>query len=172
MPVEALRIGVVAELRAPVTRWGGPVLRPVAVLPEEPATPPRSRLPGGAQWYLGAPALVLHSGDAGHLRDNLASGRPTVWVALRGVAPDSAEIVAVTADPYEGEGLAGDPDLTVEAVPMPAAIAARVADFAKRHHVEIPFRKRRRSPASDPDLRAPRILRPDQKWGHKEGGDG
>ncbi|MGY6409523.1 MAG: DUF3305 domain-containing protein [Alkalilacustris sp.] len=167
MPRLTLRVGVVAELRAPVTRWGKPALRPVAVLPAEPETPPMSPLPGpGARWYLGARDLLLHSGDTGHHRDNLASRQPSVWVALRGTAPGTAELVAVTVDPYEGEGLAGDLDLTVEAVPMPAPIAAALAAFVAKHHVEIPFKKRKRTPQAPDSLegRAPRILPSDEGW--------
>ncbi len=181
MPKVTLRVGVVAELRPPVTRWGKPALRPVAVLPAEPATPPMTRLPGPdavETWYLGARDLVFHSGDTGHHRDNLASARPAVWVALRGTTPGAADLVAVTVDPYEGEGLVGDLDLTVEAVPMPPQIAAALQAFVAEHHVEIPFKKRKRSPqapgAMDP--RAPRILPSDEGWiarrGRTRGGGG
>jgi hypothetical protein len=169
MPKQILRIGVLAELRPPVTRWGSAALRPVAVLPDEPATPPFTRLDATGEvetWYLGARDLTFHSGDTGHHLDNLGGSRPAVWVALRGTAADAAELVAVTVDPYEGEGLAGDPALTVEAVPMPPQIAAALADFVQAHHVEIPFKKRKRSP-QDPnaaDPRAPRILPADQGW--------
>lgn len=169
MPRLTLRVGVLAELRPPATRWGGPVLRPVAVLPAEPATPALTlldRANGVESWYLGARDLMFHSGDTGHHLDNLNGQRPAIWVALRGTTPADCALVAVTADPYEGEGLAGDPDLTVEAVAMPPAIAAELAAFVTAHHVEIPFKKRKRSP-QDPgaaDPRAPRILPADQGW--------
>lgn len=168
MPRLVLRVGVVAELRPPVTRWGRPVLRPVAVLAAEPATPPGTRLgvAGGVEtWYLGARDLPLHAGDTGHHRDNLTAD-PRLWVALRGTLPGACEVVAVTADPYEGEGLAGDPDLTVEAVPMPPAVAAVLAGFVAENHVEVPFKKRKRSP-QDPhaaEARAPRVLPSDEGW--------
>jgi len=169
MPKLTLRVGIVGELRQPVTRWGRPTLRPVAVLPAEPGTPPMTRLAttGGTEtWYLGARDLVFHSGDTGHHRDNLASRRPSVWVALRGTTPGASELVAATVDPYEGEGLAGDLDLTVEAVPMPEPVAIALAAFVAENHVEIPFRKRKRSPqnpnAADP--RAPRILPSEEGW--------
>ena len=177
MPKVTLRVGVVAELRPPVTRWGKPALRPVAVLPAEPATPPMSRLPGSGEvetWYLGARDLVFHSGDTGHHRDNLGSGRPSVWVALRGAAPGAAEMVAVTVDPYEGEALAGDLDLTVEALPMPAPVAGALQAFVAEHHVEIPFKKRKRSPQAPGalDTRAPRILPSDEGWIARRGRSG
>lgn len=174
MPKEILRLGVVAQRRPPVTRWSSGELRPSMVLPSEPATAPGTRLSsenGIETWYLGGRDLVLWSGDAGHHRDNLASGRPSVWVALRGEDPARAEVVAVTVDPYEGEGLASDPDLIVDAVPMPEALARAVAAFAEAHFVEMPFKKRKRLPA-DPNAlapRAPRILGPDEKWEARKG---
>ena len=172
MPQERMRLGVIAMRRPPVTRWGPAELRPAAVLPQEPAAAPHTRIAeenGAETWYLGAAEMVLWAGDTGHHRDNLTSGRPSVWVAIRGQAPETAEIVCVTVDPYEGEGLAGDPDLKVEAVPLPAVIRDRVAAFVAANHVEIPFKKRKRSP-QDPDAltaRAPRILPPEEKWDAK-----
>lgn len=174
MPREIIRIGVVAERRPPVSRWSTGELRPVTVLPAEPATPPATCLgrEGGVEtWYLGGRDLVLWSGDAGHHRDNLQSQRPSVWVALRGRDPASAEVVAVTVDPYEGEGLATDPDLIVDAVPMPEAVRRAVTAFADRHFVDMPFKKRKRA-AVDPEAlspRAPRILQPEDKWETRKG---
>jgi hypothetical protein len=107
----------------------------------------------------------LHSGDTGYYRDNL-SGRPSVWVALPQARDGArAKVQLVTVDPYEGEGLASDEALTVEAVAMPDAVRARVEAFIAAHHVDIPFKKRQRKPVdvvSDP--RPPRILRPEDKW--------
>ncbi|BDW84663.1 DUF3305 domain-containing protein [Roseicyclus marinus] len=174
MPREIIRIGVVAERRPPVTRWSTGELRPLLVLPVEPATPPGTCLgtDGGVEtWYLGGRDMVLWSGDAGHHRDNLMSGRPSVWVALRGTDPARAEVLAVTVDPYEGEGLASDPELIVDAVPMPDPVARAVAAFADRYFVEMPFKKRKRLPV-DPNAvaaRAPRVLQPEDKWENRKG---
>ena len=174
MPRETLRFGVLAQRRPPVTRWGAGELRPLAVLPAEPATAPHTAVStgGGTEtWYLGARDLTLWSGDTGHYRDNLSSGRPSVWVALRGLDPLRSEIVCLTADPYEGEGLASDLDLIVEAVPMPDAVQARIIAFVAAHHVEVPFKKRKRLPA-DPNAmvsRAPRVLQPGEKWEARRG---
>ena len=169
MPTRTLRISVLAIRRPPVTRWGTGELRASAVLPQEPQTAPHTCLgtEGGVEtWYLGGRDLILYSGDTGHHRDNLASGRPAIWVTLKGQDPARAEIMNVTADPYEGEGFASDPDLSVEAVPMPEQLRTEIAEFIARHHVEIPFKKRKRQPV-DPNAmsaRAPRILQPEDKW--------
>ena len=169
MPQVVLRVSVLALRRPPVTRWGSGELRPMTVLPQEPDAAAHTLLrseDGVETWYLGGRDLVLYSGDTSHHLDNLRAQRPSIWVALRGQDPTCAEIVNVTADPYEGEGYASDLDLVVEAVPMPEAIRARVADFVAAHHVEMPFKKRKRLPA-DPNAmtaRAPRVLQSEDKW--------
>ncbi|MCC1481661.1 DUF3305 domain-containing protein [Roseibaca sp. Y0-43] len=172
MPKQILRVSVLAARRPPVTRWGNAELRPSAVLPQEPAVAPNTLLTsdGGLEtWYLGGRDMVLYSGDTSHHKDNLLSGRPSVWVVIRGQDPRSAQVVDVTADPYEGEGYASDLDLTVEAVPMPISLRNAVKAFVEAHHVEIPFKKRKRQPV-DPNAmsaRAPRVLSEDDKWGSR-----
>ncbi|MCC5965699.1 MAG: DUF3305 domain-containing protein [Natronohydrobacter sp.] len=169
MPEKTLRVGVLAIRRPPVTKWGAGELRASGVLPQEPEAAPNTLLAtdsGVETWYLGARDLVLYSGDTSHHRDNLTSGRPSIWVALRGHDPAKVQIINVTADPYEGEGYASDLDLKVEAVPMPEPIRATVAAFIDAHHVEMPFKKRKRLPV-DPNAmvaRAPRVLAEADKW--------
>jgi hypothetical protein len=172
MPKEMIRVGVLGIARPPATRWAERVLLPLSVGPDLPGVAAGARVAendGAETWYLGGHGLHLHSGDTGNYRDNLVAARPSVWVALRGAnKPESAEVMLVTVDPYEGEALAGDPALTVEAVPMPADINARVADFVARHHVEIPFKKRRRRPVDvEADPRGPRVLPEGEKWGRR-----
>jgi hypothetical protein len=172
MPTRTLRIGVLATLRPPATKWGTAALKPCAVLWPAP-TLERGALvaaEGAVETrYLGDHGLTFHSGDTGHQQDNLSSASPSVWVALA-EADDAAraEVRLVTVDPYEGGGMADDPALVVEAVPLPGALADEMAAFIATHHVEIPFKKRKRSPAAAPtDPRAPRILRPEDKWGRR-----
>jgi hypothetical protein len=145
MAREHLTLGILALSRKPATRWAKRGFVPSGILPAAPATPPATRLtpPGDVeQWYAGPATLSLHIGDTGHYRDNLRSGRPSLWVALR--AGERPDVALVTADPYEGEGAAGDPGLVVEALPMPAEVAARLAAFVAAHHVEETFVKRKR----------------------------
>lgn len=169
MPRTHLRIGVLATRRPPVTRWGQAQLRPSAVLPAAPDLKPGTLVSsenGVETWYLGASDMVLYSGDTGHHLDNLNAGRPSVWVVMR-----ADKLACVTVDPYEGEGYASDLEAVVEAVPMPTAIRDALAAFVGEHHVEIPFKKRKRQPV-DPDAmqsRAPRILAQGEKW-HERGG--
>lgn len=172
MPRETYRLGVLARRTPPANRWSTGALTASAVLmPEPPLTAPtRLSAENGVEvWYLGAADLTLYSGDTDHHRDNLLAARPGVWVALAGADPRTARIVALTADPYEGEGLASDTALTVEAVAMPPELAAAVAAFVAAHPADLPFNKRARQPV-DPNAihaRAPRVLEPGQKWGPK-----
>lgn len=146
MAVERMRLGVVGVSRAPTNPWAMRGFAPSGVLTEAPATPPMSRLGPASDletWYLGPAELALYAGETAHYRDNLSSGRPSLWVALRPGPPP--QVTCVTADPYEGEGLAGDPGLVVEAVPMPPSIARTLAAFFAAHHVERAFQKRTRN---------------------------
>jgi hypothetical protein len=172
MPTRTLRIGVLATLRPPATKWGTAALKPCAVLWPAPDLTRGSVVAaeGAVETrYLGDHGLTFHSGDTGHQQDNLASANPSVWVILADADdPDRAAVRLVTVDPYEGGGMADDPGLVVEAVPLPTALAGEMAAFIAAHHVEIPFRKRKRSPATAPtDPRAPRILRPEDGWGRR-----
>lgn len=156
MPRERIPLALLARSRAPVTRWAKRSVAPTAALmaPPEGAAPGERIGPAGDDeiWYAGPVDLVIHSGDAGHFRDNLHTGRPMLWAALK---RGGLEIAALTADPYEGEVLAGDDGLAVEALPMPEPVARALAAFVARHHVEEAFEKRKRKPA-DPEALARR----------------
>jgi uncharacterized spore protein YtfJ len=54
------------------------------------------------------------------------------------------EVLAVTADPAEGEALTDAGNNIVEAVSMPPDVVEAVAQFIAQHHVERPFVKRQR----------------------------
>lgn len=169
MPRMQLRIGVLATRHPPVTRWGQAALRPSAVLPAAPDLAPDTLISsedGVETWYLGPVEVVLYSGDTSHHMDNLNSGRACVWVVLR-----AGKLVFATVDPYEGEGFASDLEAVVEAVPMPATLRDAVAAFVAEHHVDIPFKKRKRQPVDLDSMqaRAPRILAQGEKW-HERGG--
>lgn len=172
MAREVLKFGVVAQSRPPVTKWAGRQVRPYAVLPAVPDTAPYTLLSeedGVETWYLGAHDLILHTGDTGHYRDNLTGSRPGVWVVL-GETENirKADIRLVTVDPYEGEGFALDTGVIVDVVGMPDVLRMKLEDFIARHHVEIPFKKRKRKPVDvETDPRAPRILQPQDKWVRK-----
>jgi hypothetical protein len=146
MPQETIRVGVVVMRCKAMGPWANESWLPVAALPAVPEIAEWSSLDAageGDMRYAGAADLDLFSGQTGHYRDNLVSGRPSIWVAMRAEG-DGYAIRAASADPYEGEAMAEGVGEIVEAVPMPAAVRAAVGDFIARHHVERPFVKRKR----------------------------
>jgi hypothetical protein len=152
MPQDRTEIGIVVAKRRLTGPWASHAWLPVAVLPAVPAAAPWTLLSADAGeelYYAGSRELTLHSGETAHYRDNLVSGRPSVWVALRPIGGDH-EIAAVTVDPYEGEAMVEGMGDIVEAVPMPAEIRDWVAAFVEAFHVERPFFKRKRDRA-DPE---------------------
>lgn len=151
-------VGVVTRLHRQRGPWGGDEWRPFAVLPAVPDAAPGASLAGdGAERisYSGTARIVLHAAETAHYRDNLASGRPSLWVALETTADDGVRIAAITADPYEGEALAGAMGLTVDPVAMPPEIARWVGAFVAEFHVERVFVKRKRDRA-EPEAAPPR----------------
>ena len=159
---ERIDIGLVVARRRVEHAWISHRWLAVAVLPAPAAAAAWTKLPGAAgdeNFYAGAFALTLHAGDTAHYRDNLASGRPSVWVALRPIEDDRVEVAALSADPYEGEAMGENAGDVVEAVAMPAPVAARIAAFVAAHHVEREFVKRERKRA-DPEAlaRGPRTM--------------
>ena len=146
-------IGVVVARRRLSNPWADHAWLPHAVLPAVPSAEcwaPLGDDGTDALFYAGPSVLTLHPAATAHYRDNLLSGRPSLWVSLRLLGDDACEIIGVTADPYEGEALTEGLGATVEAVPMPREIEARVTAFFEAFHVERPFVKRKRDRA-DPE---------------------
>jgi Protein of unknown function (DUF3305) len=146
-----MSIGVVVERRKAASAWVDYVWQPVAVLPGRPQAEPWTMLAADgdrATYYAGAADLALYRTETGQYRDNLGSGAPSLWVVLRptGVEPPY-RVVAVTADPAEGESFTQAGDDLVGAVPMPAVVRDMLEAFVAEHHVERPFFKRERDHA-------------------------
>ncbi len=147
MPQDHFQVAVVLERRKLKGAWGGDQWLPRAALPAEPATPSDTPLANDDELEIchgGCCEVALHSAETAHYRDNLASGKPSLWVALEATPAGNCRISSITADPYEGEALAGALDLIVEPVPMPPEIVARIAAFVAAFHVDRAFIKRQR----------------------------
>jgi hypothetical protein len=110
----------------------------------------------GATFYAGAADVELYRTETANYRDNLGSGAPALWVALRatGVEPPY-DVFGVTADPAEGEAWTEAGNDLVDVVPMPEAVRASIEAFVAEHHVERNFYKRERDRA-DPEALARR----------------
>jgi hypothetical protein len=146
-----ITVGVVVERRKAISAWVDFLWRPVSVFVGSPSAAPWTPLAAEAEttlFFAGEGVIELHRTETINYRDNLASGAPALWVALQPVASERPyEILAVTADPAEGEALTDAGNNLVEAVPMPPEIAEVVVRFIAEHHVERPFLKRQRRPA-------------------------
>lgn len=150
---DSMPVGVVMERRAIDNPWADHVWRAVAVIPGAPPVEGEWRRmldgDGWAQYHAATLPLAIYSSETDGYRANLNSGAPKVYVVLR-PNPDPAgpelQVFHVTLCPYEASRYTGMGDDVVEAVPMPDEIAAWLADFVEKHHVEVPFIKRQRLP--------------------------
>src|SRR5262249_8403687 len=102
-------------------------------------------------FYAGTVDLALYRTETGRYRDNLASGAPSLWVALRPTGGEPPfQVAAVTADPAEGESFTQAGDDLVGVVPIPVVMREMLEAFIAEHYVEQPFFKRKRDRA-DPE---------------------
>jgi hypothetical protein len=147
----SIPVGVVVERRKAKSVWVEFLWRSVSVLVGRPSAEPWTPLDTQAErvlFYAGEAVIELHRTETTCYRDNLASAAPQLWVVLHPTASEPPyQLLAVTADPAEGEAFTDAGSNLVETVPMPADIVAIVGQFVARHHVERSFSKRRRQPA-------------------------
>jgi hypothetical protein len=154
-----IAVGIVVERRKARSPWIDFTWKPLAALPGQPDTLPWTALAEDGEtttFYVGAAEVALYRTETANYRNNLGSGAPMLWVALRpsGVEPPY-ELFAVTADPAEGEAWTETGTDLVDAVPMPEVVRATIDAFVAEHHVEQPFHKRERDRA-DPEALARR----------------
>jgi hypothetical protein len=144
-------VGVVVERRATKSKWADYLWRPVSVLIGTPAAAPWTPIdttPEATLFYAGEAVIELHRTETVYYRDNITSDAPTLWAVLQPAFSEFPyRVLSVTADPGEGEAFTDGGDNIVEALPMPADVLATVRQFIADHHVERPFRKRRRTPS-------------------------
>jgi Protein of unknown function (DUF3305) len=158
---ERITVGIVLEHRRLANPWAADRWRVVDALPGCPAVQPWTVLAEGDGWrryYAGPVELELFRGETASYRDNLASSRPALYVVLRRTREGPGIAVReATVDPGEIEAHSDAGDDLIEALPLPAPIAAWVEDFVARHHVERAFYKRRRDRADTEALARGRV---------------
>jgi hypothetical protein len=159
-------LGVVVERRKADSPWIDFVWRAIGILPDEPEMAPWTIIreqEGTTLFYAGSATVNLYRSETARYRDNLDTGVPSVWIALtpsEGSWPYA--VLAVTADPAEGEAFTQAGANLVEAVPMPEVLYQAIENFIAEHHVETEFVKRERRRA-DPEA----LARPRHEGGHK-----
>ena len=147
----SIPVGVVVERRKATSPWLDFVWQPAAVLPGVPAAEPWTALgPVGdtTSFFAGTATVQLFRTETANYIDNLTSDAPLLWVVLRPTDRQPPyEVVAVTADPEEGEAFTEAGNDLVDTVAMPAQIRDALEAFVAEHHVARPFFKRRRDSA-------------------------
>ena len=158
-PLVSIPVGVAVERRKAHSPWLEAIWRPVSVFVGTPAAAPWTVIDSADEattYYAGQAAIELYRTETANYRSNLASGSPLLWVILRPTTGEPAfELLAVTADPAEGEALTGAGNDLVDTVPMAPSIEATLRAFIADHHVERASFKRQRETPSLPNGRRP-----------------
>jgi Protein of unknown function (DUF3305) len=156
-------VGVIAERRKAKSRWAEFLWQPVSVFAGNASAAPWTPLQAEAEptlFFAGEAMIELHRTETTNYRDNLASAAPTLWVVMCPTASDPPyELLAVTADPAEGEAFTDAGNNLVGAVPMPSDIVEIISRFIAGHHVERPFVRRQR----DRQRQTHRMARPENE---------
>jgi len=147
----SIPVGVVVERHRATSPWLDFVWRPASVLPGVPSAEPWTPLGttgDTAMFFAGTATIALHRTETANYIGNIESSTPLLWVVLRATGGEPPyEVVAVTADPAEGEAYTEAGNDLVETVPMPGSIREALEAFVVQHHVERPFFKRQRDDA-------------------------
>ncbi len=157
--VEVMPLGVVIERREIDNPWQDHVWRPVAVFPGAPKIEEWKVLERGEGWvryHAATLPLELYRNETESYRLNLSNKLPSVFIVLRDHSDDDeseyeVEPFLATASPYEAQDYLDAGDDIIEPVPMPEGVVAWVQAFIDAHHVDEPFRKRKRKRATAGD---------------------
>lgn len=151
-PLVSIPVGVVLERSKSANQWTEFYWRPVGVLPGVPEAAPWTKLSEDGEhvtFYAGSAEIKLYRTETSSYRDNLALEAPLLWVILQPVERDPPfELLAVTADPAEGEAMTEAGVNLVDSVPMPLPMQEAISAFIAEHHVEQVFVKRKRDRAN------------------------
>jgi len=165
--VENIPVGVIIERREVDHPWADHRWLPVAVVPGAQPTDDWRFVSSGDRWerYHAATVPVeLHRKETEAYRVNLSDERPSVYVVLRtDDDPDAEREIAVhcaTVSPYEAQDYLDSGEDIVERVEMPDGMVAWVQAFIDRHHVDEPFKKRKRQKHKLEEQRFGKVLHP------------
>jgi hypothetical protein len=156
-PHASMPVAVIVERRAIDNPWIDHSWKAVEVLPGAPATAPWTPLAEGPDWtrYLaGVATLAMYKAETETYKYNIEAEAPAVYVFLRRAdEPPGLRLLGATVCAGEVDAHSDAGDDIIEAVPMPPAVQAWVAEFVAEHHVERVFHKRKRDRA-DPEALA------------------
>lgn len=152
-----MQVGIVLERRDAENQWIDYTWHARSVIPG--AAPISGWLQiaqgdGWVQYHAATLDLELFRKETEGYKHNLSLEQPSVFIVLReGDEDDEYEIAPfmATVCPYEAQDYMDSGEEIVEHVPMPAGIAAWMAEYIAVHHVDEQFKKRKRKPF-DPRL--------------------
>lgn len=154
----SMPVGIVVERRELDNRWQKVAWKPVGVLPGASPVEKKKTLLSGKGWvryHMATLPLTLHRKETLAYKTNLNDRPPRLFVVLRTIdEPDAEEEVRpflVTASPFEAQDYLDSGEDIIEGVTMPDAVIAWVRAFCDHHHVDEPFKKRKRRPHSPDD---------------------
>ncbi|MGI9434397.1 MAG: DUF3305 domain-containing protein [Geminicoccaceae bacterium] len=169
----SMPVGIVVERRELDNRWQKVAWKPVGVLPGAAPVDSWNEIMRGDGWihyHMATLPLELHRKETQPYKTNLNDRPPRLYIVLRdNEDPTSDQDVIpflVTASPFEAQDYLDAGDEIVEGVTMPEGVIAWVRTFCDHHHVDEPFKKRKRK-KHDPN-EATFSRRPDQHVGSKE----
>lgn len=144
-------VGIVVERRELDNRWQKVAWKPVGVLPGAAPIEDSKVLLRGDRWihyHMATLPLELHRKETLAYKTNLNSKPPKLYIVLRQLddVADGNDVTPflVTASPFEAQDYLDAGDDIIEGVTMPDAIVAWVQAFCDHHHVDEPFKKRKR----------------------------
>ncbi len=151
---ETLPLGIVVERRRIDNPWQDFEWRAVTVIPGAAALDPEGdwRVLGEGDGWIhyhgGTLTLELFRRETEGYKFNLTHEPPRLFVVLRsgedqGCDHDMVPFL-VTACPYEAQDYLDSGEELVEAVVMPPDVTAFVQAYINQHHIDEPFKKRKR----------------------------
>lgn len=142
-------VGVVVEKRVPKSQWIDELWVPVAVVMGETSFKPGEEMMKGqgfVRYFAGHAEIYCHATETEAYVHNLESREPALYVVLRRDedGPLPWMVHAVTASPYEAQDYEDSAEDLIERVLIPHGVLEALVDFVDAHHVERPFKKRKR----------------------------
>lgn len=148
-----MEVGIVLERRDIDNKWADHEWKLAGVIPGKPDMDEWQMLRNGEGWthfYAGTQTIELFKRETEGYKVNLSQVPPQVFVVLRpeeeGAHDYEVTPFEATVCPFEAEGYDESGDEWVEGTPMPDLIHAWVNAYIERHHVDVPFKKRKRKP--------------------------
>lgn len=145
-------LGVVFERRRIAHPWQEWRWKPVALIPGAPTVAEPKVLRQGDDWiwfHLATLELELFADETRDYLLNLSQPQPLVYVLWRseGSMPDGRpEPFRVTACHTETQDYLDGGDVIADGVAMPEPVLELVQEYARAYHVDVPFKKRKRTP--------------------------